>query len=73
VLAKTDKRPRVAIYIRTEAAIKHKQRENLSLDRDLLILDISRPIERFLLLNIYNKKELAEDSTIQQQGVRTIE
>jgi hypothetical protein len=73
VLPKTDKRPRTAIYIRTEAAIKHKQRDDLSLDGDLLILDISGPTERFLLLNIYNEKELAEDSTTQQQGVRTIE
>jgi ribonuclease HI len=73
VLPKSDKRPRTAIYIRTEAAIQHKQREDLSKDSDLLILEISGPTERFLLLNIYNEKELAEDSTSQQGGVRTIE
>ena len=73
VLPKSDKRPRTAIYIRTEAAIKHKQRDDLSTDNDLLVLEISGPTERFLLLNIYNEKELAEDSTTQQQGVRTVE
>ena len=73
VLPKSDKRPRTAIYIRTEAAIKHKQRDDLSTDNDLLVLEISGPTERFLLLNIYNEKELAEDSTSQQQGVRTVE
>ena len=73
VLPKSDKRPRTAIYIRTEAAIKHKQREDLSTNSDLLVLEISGPTERFLLLNIYNEKELAEDSTSQQQGVRTVE
>jgi len=73
VLPKSDKRPRTATYIRTEAAIKHKQRDDLSTDNDLLVLEISGPTERFLLLNIYNEKELAEDSTSQPQGVRTIE
>jgi len=73
VLQNTYKRPRTAIYIRTEAAIKHKQRDDLSTDSDLLILEISGSTERFLLLNIYNEKELAEDSTSQEQGVRTIE
>jgi hypothetical protein len=73
VLPKSDKRPSTAIYVRTEAAIKYKQREDLSTDGDLLVLEISGPTERFLLLNIYNEKELAEDSTTQQQGVRTVE
>ena len=73
VLPKLDKRPRTAIYIRTEAAIKHKQRDDLSTDNDLIVLEISGPTERFLLLNIYNEKELAEDSTSQHQGVRTVE
>jgi len=73
VLPSTDKRPRTAIYIRTEAAIKHKQRDDISTDGDLLVLEISGPTERFLLLNIYNEKELAEDSTSQQHGVRTVE
>jgi endonuclease/exonuclease/phosphatase (EEP) superfamily protein YafD len=73
VLSKSDKRPRIAIYIRVEAAIQHKQRDDLSIDSDLLVLEISGPIECFLLLNIYNEKELAEDSTTQQQGVRTVE
>lgn len=73
VLPNTDKRPRTAIYIRIEAAIKYKQRDDLSTDGDLLVLEISGPTERFLLLNIYNEKELAEDSTSQQQGVRTVE
>ena len=54
-------------------AIKHKQRDNLSTDNNLLVLEILGPTEQFLLLNIYNKKELAEDSTSQQQGVRTVE
>ena len=29
VLPTSDKRPRTAIYVRTEAAIKHKQRDDL--------------------------------------------
>ena len=73
VLPKSEKKPRTAIYIRTEAAFKHKQRDDLSTDSDLQVLEISGPTERFLLLNIYNEKELAEDSTSQQQGVRTVE
>jgi endonuclease/exonuclease/phosphatase (EEP) superfamily protein YafD len=73
VLPRLDKSPRTAIYVRTEAAIKHKQRDDLSTDNDLLVLEILGPTERFLLLNIYNEKELAEDSTSQQQGVRTVE
>ena len=73
VLPKLNKRPRTAIYIRIEAAIKHKQRNDLSTDNDLLVLEILGLTERFLLLNIYNEKELAEDSTSQQQGVRTVE
>jgi hypothetical protein len=60
-------------YIRTEAAIKHKQRDDLNTDKDLLGLEISGSTKRFLLLTIYNEKELAEDSTSQQQGVRTVE
>jgi hypothetical protein len=69
VLSKTSKRSRTAIYIRTEAAIKHKQRDDFNTDGSLIILEISGPTERFLLLNIYNEEKLAQDSTLQQQGV----
>ena len=73
VLPHSKKRPRTAIYIRSEAGLKHKVCTDLSTDSDLSILEIYGPTERFLLLNLYNEKELAEDSTTQPEAPRTIE
>jgi hypothetical protein len=42
----------------------HNHNPYISIDSNLLVLEVLWPIERFLLLNIYNKKELAEDSII---------
>ena len=43
------------------------------MDGDLLILEIFGATERFLVMNIYNEKELAADSTTQPHGRRTVE
>lgn len=72
ILQETKERPRTAIYIRKAARIEHKVRRDLSTTGDLLVLEVYRHTERFLILNIYNEKELAEDSSTQPTGARTI-
>ena len=72
ILLTIDKRPRVAIYIRNTCTLEYKVQTNLIANEDLLAIEVFRQIERFLLLNIYNKKELVIDSSTQTLGRRTI-
>jgi len=55
-------RPRVSIYARKQSKFSFCQRTDLTLDSDILIIDISGPkMEPFHLINIYNEKSLDPD------------
>src|SRR5438445_13313651 len=57
-------RPRVAIYIRktSSSILQYRNREDICKDTDIIVLEIYGQLKRFLLFNIYNKKQLDENS-----------
>ena len=66
-------RPRVTIYIRKALNLQFKIRQDLAENADFLPVEFCSPMERFLLFNIYNEKELNHDSTTQPTGTSTIQ
>jgi exonuclease III len=66
------KRPRVSIYIRKNKAFNYAERQDLVSSTDAIALEISGELEKFILFNIYNEKELDTDSRTQPLGARTI-
>ena len=65
--------PRVATYLRKATNFQFKQDPNFQPTSDLLAIEISKPTEKFLLINLYNEKELGENSRMQQNGRTTIQ
>ena len=65
-------RPRVAIYLRKATNFQFKTRQDLAENSDFLAIEIYKPTERFLLFNLYNEKELSEDSGAQSRGKTTV-
>jgi len=57
-------RPRVAIYIRKTSSsfLQYRNREDIYKDTDIIALEIYGQFKRFLLFNIYNKRQLDENS-----------
>ena len=57
-------RPRVAIYIRktSSSILQYRNREDICQDTDIIALEIYGQFERFLLFNIYNERQLDENS-----------
>ena len=66
----TTTRPRTAVYVRKRASLRYKLCKEVSADGDLLVLEVFGPIERFLVLNLYNERKLLEDLTLPRE--RTI-
>ena len=54
---------KVAIYIRKTSFsfLQYKNREDICKDTDIIVLEIYGQLERFLLFNIYNEKQLDEN------------
>ena len=65
-------RPRVAIYIRKAANFQFRLRLDLNANLDFLAVEFYYPTERFLLFNLYNEKELDQNSHTQQNSKKTI-
>ncbi len=67
-------RPRVAIYIRKTSSsfLQYRNREDICKDTDIIALEIYGQLERFLLFNIYNEKQLDENSGTQRNSRTTI-
>jgi endonuclease/exonuclease/phosphatase (EEP) superfamily protein YafD len=67
-------RPRVAIYIRktSSSILQYRNREDICKDTDIIALEIYSQFKRFLLLNIYNERQLDEDSRSQRNSRSTI-
>ncbi len=67
-------RPRVAIYIRktSSSILQYRNREDICKDTDIIALEIYGQFERFLLLNVYNKRQLDKNSRTQRNGRTTI-
>ena len=61
ILPETDTRPRVSIYIRRKATFQYIPRLDICNNPDIQILEILGNLERFLVFNIYNKKELERE------------
>jgi hypothetical protein len=61
---RTDIRPRVAIYHRKLSRFNYCQRNDITSDSDLLVIDIlGAGIQGLQLLNIYNEQSLEEGKT----------
>ena len=67
-------RPRVAIYIRKTSSsfLQYRNREDICKDTDIIALEIYGQFERFLLFNIYNERQLDENSGTQRNSNSTI-
>ena len=67
-------RPRVAVYIRktSSSILQYRNRENICKDTDTIALEIYGQFEKFLLLNIYNERQLDENSRTQSNSRSTI-
>ena len=65
-------RPRVLIYIRKNVVFQYKKDYSFPQDNDFLSLEISGTLEKFLIFNIYNEKELDSESNSQKKGENTI-
>ena len=67
-------RPRVAIYIRktSSSLLQYRNREDICKDTDIIALEIYGQFERFLLFNIYNERQLDENSGTQRNSNSTI-
>jgi exonuclease III len=67
-------RPRVAIYIRktSSSILQYRNREDICKDTDIIALEIYGQFERFLLFNIYNERQLDENSGTQRNSRTTI-
>ena len=64
ILPPTNKkiRPRVAIFARKNTPYSYTARPDISMDPDIIILQISGPgIKPFQLINLYNEKGLGEN------------
>jgi hypothetical protein len=66
------KRPRVTIYIRKKSSFSYRERQDLISSTDVLALEVYGQLEKFLLFNIYNKRELDTNSRTQPTRERTI-
>src|SRR6202789_1644231 len=55
-------RPRVAIYIRKTSFLQYRNREDICKDIDIIVLEIHGRFKRVLLFNIYNERQLDENS-----------
>src|SRR6266571_4010734 len=66
--------PRVAVYIRKTSSsfLQYRNREDICKDTDIIVLEIYGQLKRFLLFNIYNKKQLDENSGTQRNSRTTI-
>src|ERR1700728_5037537 len=66
--------PRVAIYIRktSSSILQYRNREDIYKDTDIIVLEIYGQLKRFLLFNIYNKRQLDENSRTQRSSITTI-
>ena len=57
--------PKVAVYIKKTSFsfsfLQYKNREDIYKDIDIIVLEIYGQLERFLLFNIYNEKQLDEN------------
>ena len=64
----------MAIYIRktSSSILQYRNREDIYKDTDIIALEIYRQLERFLLFNIYNKRQLDENSRTQRNSTSTI-
>ena len=65
-----NRRPRVATYIQKKRNYRIKKRQDLCKDSDLQILEVGE-LEPFLLVNLYNEKQLDLESRTQQTGIKT--
>ncbi len=67
-------RPRVAIYIRktSSSVLQYRTREDICKDTDIIALEIYGQFERFLLFNVYNERQLDENSRTQRNSRTTI-
>ena len=67
-------RPRVAIYIRktSSSILQYRNREDICKDIDIIALEIYSQFKRFLLFNIYNKRQLDKNSGTQRNSRTTI-
>src|SRR6266571_6637699 len=67
-------RPRVAIYIRktSSSVLQYRTREDICKDTDIIALEIYGQFERFLLFNVYNERQLDENSRTQRNSTSTI-
>src|SRR5882757_8421693 len=67
-------RPRVAIYIRktSSSILQYRTREDICKDTDIIVLEIYGQFKRFLLFNIYNERQLDENSRTQRSSTTTI-
>src|SRR6266567_611828 len=66
--------PRVTVYIRKTSSsfLQYRNREDICKDTDIIVLEIYGQLERFLLFNIYNEKQLDENSGTQRNSRTTI-
>ena len=67
-------RPRIAIYIKKTSSsfLQYRNREDICKDTDIIALEIYGQFKRFLLFNIYNKRQLDENSRTQRSSISTI-
>src|SRR6266702_87192 len=67
-------RPRVAIYIRKTSSsfLQYRNREDICKDTDIIALEIYSQFKRFLLFNVYNKRQLDKNSRTQRNSNTTI-
>ena len=61
ILPDTSIRPRVSIYTRKKSNFQYTPQLDICNDSDIQILEISGNLESFLVLNVYNKKELERE------------
>ena len=52
--------------------MQYRNREDICKDTDIIVLEIYGQLERFLLFNIYNEKQLNENSGSQRNNRTTI-